>query len=350
MNNMLLYMALAGACVGLTLPAHGHGGTARSAQEPDTAVVTDEEWIMSDSAAYEDWDEASQDEELAADDSTYEPEEICPTDYELLADFNAKEADYKYQNKANANTGIEFSARIFTPGEVKKQSGFNRMASAILCSTLPEGSQSSWKIENLDKMLENKWKIVKEAYIADMNAFGDKAAAPESPDVAPFFPTYSYRTNVMPAWRFEVAGGVITYKVDDEVFRGGAHGMPYSYYLSLCEATDSLMGLTDIFKAESLSAVFQLVSQKLASRPNAPQEDEAWKPIAELSEAPQADNTLLRAHALEPYQGKWYPRPAITSCGILFSYAPYEKGCYAEGTVNILLPFEEIAQYLKIKL
>lgn len=351
--KILFYTIPAALCVALTVPAQGQKGELRGAQEPDTTVVVDEAYEYADTVAYEDWDEAPDDNvgtdegwanDSIDDEEVYEP--ICPPDDELLADFNAKEASFNFQNKENANTGITFTATIFTPGDTKKQSGFNVMVSQVLQSILPEDAQPQWKTDALDKMLENKWKIVKEAYINEMKHFSDANEPSDDAENAACLPSYSYNTSVMPAWRFDAGGGLVTYKVDDEVYLGGAHGMPYCYYLTLSEKTDALVGLTDIFKEESLGAVFALVGEKLASRPDAlTTEDEVWQPVAELGEQ-SPTSPLVIAHAVESYGGKLYPRPAVTPCGILFSYAPYEKDCYAAGTVEIMLPYEEIGQYL----
>lgn len=342
MKKILQGILPAALCLLLVSPAAGRTSAARTATEPDSVIVEDPEMTMyADTVAYED----SMYEE---DDAPAGDEAVCPPDDELLSDFSSKDADYNYQNKANANTGVSFTASIFLPGEVKKQSGFNLMVARILGATLPEAAQADWKTAGLDKMLENKWKAVKEAYLADVKDFAAEPDDSESPDAAPYYPNYSYRTNVMPVWRFDVAGGAVTYKVDDETYLGGAHGMPYCYYLTLSEKTDSLLGLTDIFKEESLPAVFRLVGEKLAARHTDDFVGNAYTD-AELAEAPNAADPLRRARALEEYGGKWYPRPALTQCGVLFSYAPYEKDSYAAGTVEVLLPFAEIGEYLKVK-
>jgi len=338
--KIFFYIVSAALCMALTLPAQGSRSELYGAQEPDSTIVDYEDNENADTVAYEDWDNVP-------DDSTAVEENICQPDDELLAEFNVKEASYDYQNKANANTGITLSATIFTPGDTKKQSGYNIMVSRILQSMLPGQAMQQWKTETLDKMLENKWKAVKEAYINDLKDWAEESPQPDEEDDAPYFPSYAYNTSVMPVWRFSTAGGLVTYKIDDEVYLGGAHGMPYCYCLTLSEKTDSLVGLTDIFKEESLNAVFDLVGQKLAVRHDAPYfSGDVWKPVAEMEE-PSHDDALVVAHAMEQFGGKWYPRPAVTQCGILFSYPPYEKDCFAAGTVEILLPFEEVGQYLK---
>lgn len=337
--KFLSYIISAALCATLTLPARGNCGAQHVAQEIDTTVVDDEYYEYADTVAYEDGDDTPYDSAPAE-------ESVCPPDDELLADFNVKEASYDYQNKQNANTGVTLSATIFTPGDTKKQSGLNVMVSHILQSTIPGEAMRQWKTETLDKMIENKWKAVKEAYINDLKDLTGDDIQADGEDVSPYFPSYSYNTSVMPVWHFSTEGGLTTYRIDDEIYLGGVHGMPYCYFLTLSEKTDCLVGLADIFKEESLNAVFSLIGQKLASRPDANYFDEIWKPVAEMEE-PSDNSTLVVAHAMERIGGKWYPRPAVTQCGILFCYPPYEKDCFAAGTIEVLLPFEEVSQYLK---
>lgn len=349
MKKYLFCIVTAMICVGFTMSAQGKMGKNRVEEEPDSVLLFEEEWEV-DSTAVEVVDA----DELL--DSTYVEEEICQTDDELLSDFNVKEADFKYQNKANANTGIEFTANIFVPSELKDESGYNRMVSNVLQATLPENNQSVWKTENIDKMLENKWKIVKEAYILDMKEWENNSNNQSDDEEDVYYPSYSYNVSIMPAWRWNAAGGLTTYKVDEDVYLGGAHGMPYCYYLTFCNQTNALLGLADIFKKEYLSAVFDLVSKKLASYQSryndeiSEMSDDVWKPEASLDGEPKNHYTQIKADAIEVYQGKCYPRPALTQCGVLFSYAPYEKDCFAAGTIEILLPFDEIAPYLKIRM
>ena len=331
MMKTWLYLVPAALCVALTFPAQGHGSAMRTAQQPDTAVVIDD----SDMEALADT-VVDGDDDWAEADTVEAPAEVCPTDDELLSEFETKEADYNLQDKRDANCGVSFAATVYVPEGGKQRTGFINLASNVLSALLPEETATSWKPDNnIEKMFENKWKAVKALYLEDTKDAGAT--------------TYYYRTNIMPAWRWKTAGGLTTYKVDDEFYTGGAHGMAYGYYLTLGEQKDGLLGLTDIFKEESLPAVFKLVGQKLASRPNAPQQEDIWKPVAELSADPTPDTSLLRAQAVEQYEGKWYPRPALTQCGVVFSYQPYEKDCYAAGIIDILLPYDEVADYLNMK-
>lgn len=350
----LLFLLPAMACVALTLPATGHQFGPRTADDPDTAyidytnidsLVPDEgavDTVAVDSAYFDDGDtyapEAADsmdynDGDMADVDSAMAPAEVCPPDDELLSDFDVQDADYSYQDPADANQGAAMTATLYVPGKVDKRGGYVKMVSNILASMLDSAQVTDWQTADLDKMLENKWRKVKAGYQRDAKESGPM--------------NYSYRTTVTPAWRFKAAGGLTTYKVEDEIYMGGAHGMTYVYYLTLSTPGDSLLGLTDIFKAESLPAVFDLVGKKLAARPNAPVNDPTWPQVAEITPAPEPSDQMRRSGSLEQFGGKWYPRPALTECGVVFSYQPYVKDCYAAGIIEVLLPYDEIAGFLK---
>lgn len=38
---------------------------------------------------------------------------------------------------------------------------------------------------------------------------------------------------------------------------------------------------------------------------------------------------------------------ALVSNGVLFYYAPYEEGCFSEGQINVILPYDSVASYLQ---
>lgn len=116
--------------------------------------------------------------------------------------------------------------------------------------------------------------------------------------------------------------------------------MNYEYYLTL-DAKQGVLGLTDLFKEERLMEIFELVHTKLVARRTEPQDETTWNTNADI-DTPATGDAMRRAGQVEEFQGKWYPRPARTACGYVFTYAPYEKDCYAAGTIHILLTPEEV--------
>ena len=317
-------------CLAFTLPLQGHKLSAQhTPDEPDTVVVADD--------YTEDADWAGTDDEVVdtASVDSLDTEDFCTYNDNLLSDFDTENADYNLQNGKDANAGVSLSATLFKPskeryGETKKNGGYNLMISNILCAMLDSASSAKWKTEQINKMLENKWKAVKTQYTTDQ-------AEIEKLSEGDYHPTsYTFRTTVTPAWQW-ADKRITTYAIEDEAYIGGAHGMLYKYYLSLNEKGDSLMGLTDIFKEEALQEVFKLVGEKLKTGPQAANDEETWPSVAEVVPSPTPDDYSVRSRQMQQYKGKWYPRPALTACGIVFTYPPYVKNCYAAGTINILL-------------
>lgn len=342
MKQMLLF-APAALCLALTMPAIGHQAQGAYGGEPvDTAYVdsledSDTLDFDGDSTAVDSvWEDTTGiGDSTAVDSMEAGPSEVCTPDYELLGDYESHEVDYNLQNPKNANFGASFAATVYSPADMKKKGGYIDMVSRVLEASLPPEDTKDWKAADVDKMLSRKWEAIKAGYQRDMAEVGEV--------------DYSYRTALSPAWHFKAAGGLTTYKVEDEIYLGGAHGMYYTYYLTFSVPGDSLLGLTDVFKPAALPKVLALVSDRLAHRNDRVIDPEVWPAVAEVTPAPTPDDPSLRAGALEQYEGKWYPRPALTECGVVFSYQPYVKGPYAEGVVEVLLPYEEVGEYLKLR-
>lgn len=330
------------------VPVHGHQSAtrARVTEEPDTAVVDSDMYVEDD-----DWAGTADADSMVADSADVDSddaENFCGYNDELLADFSSKNANYNLQNSQDANAGISFDATLFVPGnddkvEVKKGGGYSLMASRVLSAWIDSAAASKWEVAKLDKMLEAKWNAVKRSYTDDQNEV-KKMAAQENFEYHP--QSYSFRTTITPVWQWKDKG-VTTYSIEDEAYTGGAHGMLYHYFLSMNEKADSVMGLTDIFKEEALPEVFKLVGEKLKTGPQAASDEDTWPSVAEVLPAPNANDYSVRSGQMQQYKGKWYPRPALTECGIVFTYPPYVKNCYAAGTIHIVINYAEAKDWLK---
>lgn len=337
MNKKLLLVP-AVIAMALALPVQGHKTSGHVADDPDTLTVdttysVDPNWDGIDEAFSVDPNEGDSDE--------VNPEDFCTYDEALLSDFDNKSADYNLQNKKDADAGVSFNATLFTPSnDVKKESAYAQMTSRILTGMLDSADVAKWKVESLDKMLENKWKAIKSRYTTEQSeieaAMGDEYR-PQN---------YSFRTSITPVWRFSDKD-CLTYSIEDEAYTGGAHGMLYHYFFTLNTKEDKLLGLTDIFKPEALPEVFKLVGEKLKTGPQAANDEETWPSVAEVLPAPTEMDYSVRTGQMEEYEGKWYPRPALTECGIVFTYPPYVKNCYAAGTIHILINYAEAKDWLK---
>ncbi|MCM1075753.1 MAG: RsiV family protein [Bacteroides sp.] len=72
--------------------------------------------------------------------------------------------------------------------------------------------------------------------------------------------------------------------------------------------------------------------------------DETYPAAMEEHELASNSPSLIKEFRNE----KIYPRPALTRHGVVFSYQPYEAGCFAEGILHFLIPYSEIGSYMKV--
>lgn len=130
---------------------------------------------------------------------------------------------------------------------------------------------------------------------------------------------------------------LFTWSVEDEINFGGPHGMPYEYSMTFRQGETQPLGLKDVFKVASLPRVFQLISNKL--RVKMAHTPAGYSRKAYLEDEPDEDTPIW---TYEKYNGKFYPRLALTPRGISFTYQPYQKGSFDEGTVTVLLTWAEV--------
>lgn len=348
----LAYLVPATLCVALTLPVQGNKTSSARPDDPDT-IVTDAPMVdesdnyteNSDWAGTDDTTDAFDTDSVLTDSAEANPEDFCAYNDDLLISYDTKNADYNQTNSKAPDTGVSFSATLFIPsaeknGEIRNDNAYTLLASNVLKAMTDSVTQSKWKIDNIDKMFENKWKALRNGYNDDINILRKEMGAEMR------YPTYSFRTTITPVWNLQDSVQT-TYSIEDESYTGGAHGMNFHYYLTIDQQNNRIMGLTDIFKADSLDAVFKLVGEKLKTGPQAANDEETWPSVAEIIPAPAANDYSVVAGQFEQYNGKWYPRPAMTECGIVFTYPPYVKNCYAAGTINVLINYYEAKEWLR---
>ena len=288
------------------------------AEEPDTVVYEEEDvWSADTGEVVEEYTEDG-------------ISSICPFDESLLTESQLKDGDFELKNSQDQNYSVQFAFQLFYLSNDKPSDSYVALVNRVMNAGMVKPGKD---VKSLEKIAELRWKDAKESYQEDVKTAG-----------VPF--NHYYRTAIQPAWKSNACGGVTTYSVEDEAFTGGAHGMSWQYCLSLRDSDGALIGLTDLFREDCLPKVFELIGEKLAARPGASNNTDVWQPVAEIQQ-PSAEDYLNRAGGVEEYGGKFYPRPAVTSCGVLFSYQRYEKDCYAAGAIHILLTNEEIAAWRK---
>lgn len=337
MKRLLFFLPLATALTWATgTPGTALPETNRTTDDEDTAAV-EEMWEDEDSVIFEMDDDTALDSVLGTDEmSCLEP------DYELMGE--CVEVSKSFRNAPGTQGEVTHDFSIYAPENYDKNQGWLTMMGRIIAASSMNRLQPD--VEPLGKMMENRWKSDLNSYNSDLKSYLENADCKEIPETM----TNAFRTSVMPAWRF--GNGLTTYKVEEETYTGGAHGMNYTFCLTLADATGQPLGLKDVFKEECLPQVFELISEQLAARRTYElEENDAWDNKAETgSTADEQDGVMLAAGARETYGGKFYPRPALTGCGVLFTYAAYEKDCYAAGNVHIVLNYDDVKGLLKIQL
>ncbi len=348
----LVYLVPLALSLALALPMQGNKSATPSTDTPEDSVVVDEavedsfvvDSIDADDDYFVDDDWAGGDAAVADSvpvDSL--SDDFCDYDEQLISEFDSKNADYDLRNPKDRNAGVSLSANLFAPSmqgkeDLKKETGYCQMVSRVLSASLDAEGLARWRAENLDKMLENRWKAAKAQYLNEQREAEKSLGDEYTPQ------SYSLRLTITPAWKLKQLNA-LTYSIEDEQYAGGAHGVINHYYFSFNQETDQLLGLADLFRAEAIPQVLELVGQKL--KEYATVQIDSDQCVAEVTPAPAATDYAVLSGQLEQYEGKWIPRPALTECGIVFTYLPATKASYADGVINVLVNYAEVKDFLK---
>ncbi|MDE6418301.1 MAG: RsiV family protein [Duncaniella sp.] len=155
-----------------------------------------------------------------------------------------------------------------------------------------------------------------------------------------FPPKYDYMMEVTPVWQ-SADSSLITYRFYTYTYTMGLHGYPEEYFLTFDNHTGRLLGWKDLMDEAEMSKCLADLSQRMTAYKEETFGRKLDEPFpAYLTEEDISSNSteLLK----ESFDGLLYPRPALTRKGLLFSYQPYEAGCFAEGTLHFAVPYDKI--------
>ena len=153
-----------------------------------------------------------------------------------------------------------------------------------------------------------------------------------------FGPKYDYMMEVAPAWESRT-GQYVTYRFYTYYYTMGAHGFMEEYYLTFDNENGRILGYNDIFGANDLKKALELLEQEItAQKKEFMNFDGIYPASLEKDELESNASEILK----EVYDGSYYPRPAMTRQGIVFSYQPYEKGSFAEGILHFVIPYSKL--------
>lgn len=151
-------------------------------------------------------------------------------------------------------------------------------------------------------------------------------------------PKYDYTLEISPAWT-SPDGRYVTYRFYSYYYTMGAHGFMEEYYLTFNEETGNILGYEEIIGAKVFPYAIKLLEQKLTAKEAKCRDLDETYPAGMDAEQLEANASEI---IKEVYQGSYYPRPALTHEGIVFSYQPYEKGAFYEGILHFVIPYSKL--------
>lgn len=150
---------------------------------------------------------------------------------------------------------------------------------------------------------------------------------------------YSYQLYVYPVWENNDKSST-TWKFYTYKYMGGAHGGEREYYLTFDNQSGRILGIRDFFRKDVIPQVYDKLAEQLnahfTSQRNTPYHDMTANLNTSLGVTAMESDILN-----EEIGGELYPRPAVTSHGIVFSYQTYEKGSNADGILHFIQPFKQ---------
>ena len=151
-------------------------------------------------------------------------------------------------------------------------------------------------------------------------------------------PKYDYMLEISPAWESSDKR-YVTYRFYSYYYTMGAHGFMEEYYLTFDNENGRILGYNDIFGANDFKKALDLLEQEItAQKKEFMNFDGIYPASLEKDELESNASEILK----EVYDGSYYPRPAMTRQGIVFSYQPYEKGSFAEGILHFVIPYSKL--------
>lgn len=157
-------------------------------------------------------------------------------------------------------------------------------------------------------------------------------------DVDGHGPKYDYMLEISPAWT-SPDGRYVTYRFYSYYYTMGAHGFMEEYYLTFNEDTGNILGYEEIIGAKAFPDAIKLLEQKLTAKEAQYRDMDEPYPAGMDAEQLEANASEI---IKEVYQSLYYPRPALTNEGIVFSYQPYEKGAFCEGILHFVIPYSKL--------
>ncbi|MDE5785211.1 MAG: RsiV family protein [Duncaniella sp.] len=141
---------------------------------------------------------------------------------------------------------------------------------------------------------------------------------------------YTYEALYYPDYQ-TADGNLVTYHLYNQLFTGGAHGAENAVYVTFDVKGGKALGIEEMFTPKGFETAEALLAARVAA---------ATDGAITTAYLPDAI-TDYPAYYVN-YQGRLYPRPALTNDGVVFVYQPYDISSYADGIRYFLLPYAEL--------
>lgn len=152
-------------------------------------------------------------------------------------------------------------------------------------------------------------------------------------------PKYDYMLTVAPAWKSK-DGRLVTYRFYSYYYTSGMHGYMEEYYLTFDNESGNMLGWKDIFTDKGFKSAIGLLEQKLYGHRNTYTTCDGHYPAYLRDSELEANASEI---IKERHDSIYYPRPALTKNGVVFSYQPYEMGAFSEGILHFPLPYKALS-------
>lgn len=120
---------------------------------------------------------------------------------------------------------------------------------------------------------------------------------------------------------------------------GSGHGGYSEMFHTFDMNSGNQLSNADIFKPKTLAKVKLLLFDVIANNPHYVAWNSGIKSVSDVQ-------SRFEGKLMEGDSGFILPQGALTNTGVVFSFQPYEIGCWAEGTYHFIIPYKRLKPYL----
>lgn len=142
---------------------------------------------------------------------------------------------------------------------------------------------------------------------------------------------YEFRITAYPIWE---NGDYITYQIYAYEMPGSMRSRERDFCRTFEKKTGRVLGISDLYSENEFKETLTLLEQQISSAIDVSDVTADVNPKSNVFASP--DMVLKEKH-----NGKLYPRPAVTSEGIIFTYQTYEKAGGGFGILKFTIPYNK---------